>query len=136
MDIGEVAAQSGLPPATLRFYEEKGLIRPVGRHGLRRQYRVDVLPRLALIVLGQRAGFSLLEIAVMLGNERAPELDRARLAAKADEVDQQIRQLEKVRDGLRHAAACPAPSHLACPAFNRLLRAARRDQRKNRKDRP
>ncbi|MDV5140947.1 MerR family DNA-binding transcriptional regulator [Chimaeribacter arupi] len=124
MDIGDVAARSGLTPATLRFYEEKGLIRSVGRHGLRRQYRADVLPLLALIVLGQRAGFSLLEIAAMLGNERA------QLAAKADEVDQQIRHLEKVRDGLRHAAACPASGHLLCPLFNRLLRAARRGARK------
>nr|WP_206605019.1 helix-turn-helix domain-containing protein [Chimaeribacter arupi] len=130
MDIGDVAARSGLTPATLRFYEEKGLIRSVGRHGLRRQYRADVLPLLALIVLGQRAGFSLLEIAAMLGNERAPVLDRAQLAAKADEVDQQIRHLEKVRDGLRHAAACPASGHLLCPLFNRLLRAARRGARK------
>ncbi|PLR42536.1 MerR family transcriptional regulator [Chimaeribacter arupi] len=124
LDIGDVAARSGLTPATLRFYEEKGLIRSVGRHGLRRQYRADVLPLLALIVLGQRAGFSLLEIAAMLGNERA------QLAAKADEVDQQIRHLEKVRDGLRHAAACPASGHLLCPLFNRLLRAARRGARK------
>jgi hypothetical protein len=29
-----------------------------------------------------------------------------------------------MRDGLRHAAACPAPSHLECPTFRRLMRAA------------
>ena len=32
--------------------------------------------------------------------------------------------LSALRDGLRHAAACPAPSHLECPTFRRILRAA------------
>jgi hypothetical protein len=29
-----------------------------------------------------------------------------------------------MRDGLKHAAACPAPSHMECPTFRRLLRGA------------
>jgi hypothetical protein len=29
-----------------------------------------------------------------------------------------------MRDGLRHAVACRAPSHMECPTFQRLLRAA------------
>jgi len=32
-----------------------------------------------------------------------------------------IRQLTAMRDGLRHAAACPAPSQMECPSFRRLL---------------
>lgn len=28
------------------------------------------------------------------------------------------------RSGLRHAAACPAPSHAECPTFKKLLKAA------------
>ena len=35
-----------------------------------------------------------------------------------------IRQLTAMRDGLRHAAACPAPSHMECPTFRRIVRAA------------
>jgi len=46
------------------------------------------------------------------------------LAAKAREVDGTIRKLSAMRDGLRHAAVCPAPSHLECPTFRRLLAAA------------
>lgn len=46
------------------------------------------------------------------------------LAAKADELDRTIRKLSAMRDGLRHAAACPAPSHMECPKFRRLVRAA------------
>lgn len=53
LDIGEVARLSGVVPSTLRFYEKKGLIRPLGRNGLRRQYHENVLNTLQLIALGQ-----------------------------------------------------------------------------------
>jgi hypothetical protein len=51
-------------------------------------------------------------------------IDRQMLAAKAEELDGTIRELSAMRDGLRHAAACPAPSHMECPTFHRILRAA------------
>src|SRR5215510_1864222 len=124
MDIAEVARRSGVPASTLRFYEEKGLIASVGRRGLRRTFDPRVLERLALIALGSIAGFSLDEIAGMFAPDGRPRIDRKKLAAKADDVDQSIRRLIAVRDGLRHAAACPAPSHMECPTFRRLLSAA------------
>jgi len=126
VDIGEVVQRSGVPASTLRFYEEKGLITPAGRRGLRRQFNPGVLERLALIALGRAAGFSLDEIALIFGREGRPRIDRQMLAAKADELDRTIRELRAVRQGLRHAAACPAPSHMDCPTFRRLLRAAAR----------
>jgi len=46
------------------------------------------------------------------------------LAARAEELDRTIRKLSVMRDGLRHAAACPAPSHMECPTFRRILQAA------------
>ena len=46
------------------------------------------------------------------------------LAAKAEELDRTIRGLTAIRDGLRHAAKCPAPSHMECPTFRRYLGAA------------
>lgn len=48
-------------------------------------------------------------------------IDRQLLAAKAVELDATIVRLVALRRGLRHAAACPAPSHLECPTFRRLL---------------
>ena len=63
MDISEVSRRSGVPPSTLRFYEEKGLIASSGRRGIRRTFDRGVLERLALIGLGAAAGFSLDEIA-------------------------------------------------------------------------
>ena len=41
-----------------------------------------------------------------------PRIDRRKLAAKADELDRTICDLAAMRDGLRHAAACRAPSNL------------------------
>ncbi|MFC3227472.1 helix-turn-helix domain-containing protein [Marinibaculum pumilum] len=124
IDIAEVARRAGLPASTLRFYEEKGLIASIGRRGQRRLFDSDVLERLALIALGRAAGFSLDEIALMFAPDGEPRIDRDRLAAKADELDGTIRRLQAMRDGLRHAAACPAPSHMECPTFRRLMRAA------------
>lgn len=124
MDISEVVKQSGVPASTLRFYEEKALIQAVGRQGIRRQFATSVLERLALIALGRAAGFSLDEIAQMFGADGRPEIDRQLLLHKAEELDRTIGQLTAMRDGLRHAAICPAPSHLSCPTFHRLLEGA------------
>jgi DNA-binding transcriptional MerR regulator len=124
MDIAEVARRSGVPASTLRFYEEKGLIASVGRQGLRRVFGPVVLERLALIALGRSAGFSLDEIARMFAPDGRPRIDRRLLAAKAKELDGTIRKLSAMRDGLRHAAVCPAPSHMECPTFRRLLEGA------------
>ena len=126
IDIAEVASRSGVPASALRYYEQEGLIASVGRRGLRRLFDVEILERLALIALGRAAGFSLAEIRGMLAPAGPPRIDRALLSAKADELDLTIRKLEILREGLRHAAACPAPSHMECPKFRRILsRAAR-----------
>ncbi|MGQ2980308.1 MAG: helix-turn-helix domain-containing protein [Polaromonas sp.] len=124
MDIAQVAKKSGFSASALRYYEEKGLIASVGRQGLRRTFAPGVLDQLALISLGQAAGFSLDDIAAMFSPDGQASIDRASLSAKADELDQTIKRLKAMRNGLRHAAVCPAPSHAECPTFQRLLRAA------------
>ncbi len=124
LDIAEVAQVSGLPASTLRFYEERGLVEAVGRRGMRRLFEASVLQRLALIALGREAGFTLEEIGAMFGADGRPRIDRDQLAAKADDLDRGIRRLVAMRDGLRHAATCPAPSHMECPHFQRILRLA------------
>ena len=69
LDISQVAKRADVPASTLRFYEEKGLIRSIGRRGLRRLFDPSVLERLALIGLGRASGFSLEEIARMFAIE-------------------------------------------------------------------
>lgn len=121
LDIGEVAAASGVAPSALRYYEEVGLIASVSRHGLRRQFPPEVLLQLKLIAMGRSAGFSLDEIAGMFGRNGMPELPRDVLHQKADDLDRQIQELSALRDTLRHVADCPAPSHMECPTFRRLV---------------
>ena len=126
IDIGEVARRSGLTTAALRYYEAQGLISSCARHGLRRQYQPQVLQQLAMIALGRTAGFSLAEIRQMFGDDGTLEVDRQALASKADELDRSIRRLTTLREGLRHAAQCPAPRHMDCLKFQQILRAASR----------
>ncbi|MFG6177859.1 helix-turn-helix domain-containing protein [Halomonas sp. THAF12] len=135
LDISELARKSGVSASKLRYYEEVGLIRSVGRNGLRRVFDDRVLPRLSLVALGQAAGFSLAEIRDMLGQEGTPSIDRDMLSAKADSLDRHIKELSALRDGLRHAASCTAPSHLECPTFQRLMRIALARQGATKRDR-
>ncbi len=132
IDIAQVARLSGVPASTLRYYEEKGLIQSTGRQGLRRLFSSKVLERLAIISLGQQAGFSLNEISTIF-TPKGTHIDKNKLLAKAHELDRKIQKLTAIRNGLQHAAECPAPSHLECPSFNKLLRAASMDKLKKNK---
>jgi DNA-binding transcriptional MerR regulator len=133
IDIGAVSKQSGVPSSTLRFYEEVGLISAVGWRGLRRQFGPETLVRLSLIALGQAAGFKLSEIASMFGTDGKLRLRRSDLHAKVNELERQIAKLRALRKLLHHVAECPAPTHLECPKFQRLLKLAGRRKREGRK---
>ncbi len=121
LDIGEVSKRTGLPPSALRHYEEIGLISSVCRNGLRRQFAPEILTQLALISMGKAAGFSLDDIARMFGDNGQPELPREFLHQKADSLDRRIKEMKAMRDVVRHVADCPAPTHMACPTFRRLV---------------
>ncbi|MEM7173552.1 MAG: helix-turn-helix domain-containing protein [Pseudomonadota bacterium] len=135
LDIGEVAQRSGLAASTLRYYEERGLIRSIGRHGLRRLFPHEVLDQLAFIGLGRQSGFSLEEISSMATGGGSFAVDREKVNAKADEVDLQIRQLTAVKDLLRHVANCPERDHFECPKFQKLLLIAQRRSNKKKQKR-
>lgn len=124
LDIGEVVSLSGVPPSTLRFYEEKGLIRSTGRNGLRRQFGAHVLQQLQFISLGQHAGLTLEDISAMFTTEGRLQVNRGFLLQKAEEMERSLRRLAAVRNTLLHVAKCSAPNHMECPKFQRLLRVA------------
>jgi len=135
IEISDVAKRSGIPASTLRFYEEKGLIESLGRRGLRRTYDQDVFGRLSLVALGRMAGFSLDQISAMFGSGPSAQIDRVLLSDKAIELDRTIRELSALKNGLEHAAVCPAPSHMECPSFRRLLKIAAARSGKSRSSR-
>jgi len=121
LDIGAIADLSGVSPSALRYYEKKGLIKPVGRNGLRRQYHENVLSKLQLIALGQAAGFTLDEIASMFGTEGKVVLDRDRLNQRSRQIDATIRKLQLLSRGLKHVAHCTQPEHTDCEEFKRVV---------------
>ncbi|RJP77380.1 MAG: MerR family DNA-binding transcriptional regulator [Desulfobacteraceae bacterium] len=65
--ISELAAQLDMSPHTIRFYEDKGLISPQRTAGNQRVYTARDRARLKLILRGKRFGFTLDEIAEMIG---------------------------------------------------------------------
>jgi DNA-binding transcriptional MerR regulator len=105
--IGEMCAEFGVTPRTLRFYEAKELLLPI-REGQRRLYTRRCRARLKLILQGKRFGFSLEQIRQILnlydiGDQqvtqiaRALEIGRERLHAmetQRAELDQAITDLK------------------------------------------
>lgn len=122
LDIAEVAEKSGLAPSALRFYERRGLLSPAGRNGLRRAYRPDVLERLSFIACARGAGFTIAAIARFLVATPGDTELRARMVAKARELDTDIARLTRMRDGLRHAATCEHEPLVECPHFKRQFK--------------
>jgi DNA-binding transcriptional MerR regulator len=112
--IQEVAAETGLTPRSIRYYEEMGLLAPAARSGgAYRLYDADDLERLRFIAgLRNDAGFSLAEIGQLLEDEQARARNRVQFraggeaeqrAALADalaRVDRQIATLERKRGRL------------------------------------
>ncbi|WP_309141330.1 MerR family transcriptional regulator [Streptomyces composti] len=121
LDIGEVARRTGLAPSALRFYERKGLIAPEGRNGLRRAYRPEVLERLGLITCARSAGLSVAEIGRFLAARPSDGDLRERMTARAEDLDEQIGRLTRLRDSLRHAAVCTHEPVVDCPDFRRAI---------------
>ncbi|KTT39520.1 MerR family transcriptional regulator [Pseudomonas oryzihabitans] len=131
LDIGEVVRRSGVAASTLRYYEEIGLVASCSRSGLRRQFPAKVLVQLQLISMGKMAGFSLQDLVTLFGEQHEnPNIPRDELRRKAADIDQQIRTLGALRDTLLHVADCPAPSHLDCPTFRRLMDLSGRQARR------
>jgi DNA-binding transcriptional MerR regulator len=87
--IQEAAAEAGLTPRSVRYYEEMGLLRPAARsEGDYRLYDESDLDRLRFIKgLRDDAGFSLAEISRLLEDEEARERDHAAYRATADPVE-------------------------------------------------
>lgn len=95
LEIGEVAARTGLTLRALRFYESKGLVRPLRTSGGRRLYAVGDLARLHAINVLRHAGFALTEIGRLLSRR---DIDVAQLiATQLTVLDARAADLEKAR---------------------------------------
>jgi DNA-binding transcriptional MerR regulator len=120
LDIGEVAARSGMAASALRFYEREQIITSADRKGLRRQFHPEVLTTLGVVAMCRRAGFSLEEIKTLLATGGRPTW-KAFVAQKRDELRAQAEHLGAIADQLDHALGCPSANVFDCEHFRAAL---------------
>lgn len=123
LSIGELAARTGLSVSAIRFYEEKGLVEPWRTGGNQRRFLRSDIRRLSFILIAQRLGLSLAEI-----EEAMTRLPQGRTPNAADwkrisgtirrRIDEQIAQLEKVREDLDGCIGCGCLSLKKCALYN------------------
>jgi MerR family transcriptional regulator, copper efflux regulator len=137
MTIGRLAKEAGVNIDTIRYYERHGLLpRAARRPSGYREYASDDVERLNFIRRAKELGFSLSDIGELLSLSADRGSDMRGVKSKAQdhliEVEQKIRQLQKVRRGLKAlVAACPGHGDLAsCPIVAALSTSVSRDQRR------
>lgn len=123
LTIGQVAARTGVATSALRFYEERGLIASERVGGGHRRFARPVIRRVAFILFAQRIGLTLEQI----GDELA-QLPASRTPKREDwerlteqwrmRVDEQIAQLERLRDSLTDCIGCGCLSLDRCSLVN------------------
>lgn len=127
LSIGAVARKAGVGIDTIRYYERENLLPPPQRRASGyRDYGADVVARLRFIRRAKDLGFTLEEIRELLAlsgdRERGVKSVKQRAAARLGEVEQRIRELQRMRRGLKQLIdACPghgAPEH--CPILGAL----------------
>ncbi|MGO4310747.1 redox-sensitive transcriptional activator SoxR [Pseudomonas sp. KB_15] len=123
LSVGELARRCGVTIATVHFYEAKGLIHGQRNAGNQRRYTREVLRRIAVIKVAQRAGIPLATIKAALD-----ELPSGRpLTAKdwthlstvwRDMLSERISSLTRLRDQLDGCIGCGCLSMDECPLRN------------------
>lgn len=102
LTIGEIARIYGITLRALRFYEQRGLLKPVRRGGAR-FYDSSQKARLQLILKGKHLGFTLSEIADLLDSDPASAAPAEDFALDEKMVLSQLRHLEERRADLDQA---------------------------------
>ena len=123
LTIGQVAERSGVAVSALRYYEAQGLVSASRTAGGARRFPRSVLRRLAFVRAAQNVGLTLPEIREALAalpDGRTPSArDWARLSASwRDRLDERIRALEQLRDGLTSCIGCGCLSLTRCALSN------------------
>jgi DNA-binding transcriptional MerR regulator len=98
--IADMAKKCQTTFRTLRFYEARGLLKP-RRHGVNRLYDTHAQRRYKLIDEGRKLGFTLSEIAELLG----PSSNVSELKLSVKKIKEQIAHLERQRVEIEEALA-------------------------------
>ncbi|WP_430471719.1 MerR family transcriptional regulator [Thalassospira lucentensis] len=97
--VPELAADLGITPRTIRFYEQKGLVNPQ-RAGTTRVYTRQDRAKMLIILRGKRLGFSLREIADYLDLYGADPTQSEQIRMLLGRVRERISDLEEQRQAL------------------------------------
>jgi DNA-binding transcriptional MerR regulator len=121
LTIGQVADRAGLNTSHIRFYERVGVLPEPERIAGQRRYREEVLHRLSIIDVAQRAGLSLDEIAPLTGPDNrsadASRHIRGFAEEKLPHIDALIARAQAVRHWLDVARSCDCESVDVCGLF-------------------
>ncbi len=121
LTIGQVAERAGLRTSHIRFYERVGVLPEPARISGQRRYREDVLHRLAIIDVAQRAGLTLEEITPLTGPDNRSADASRHIRALADEklpqIDALIARAQAVKHWLQVARTCDCTSVDVCGLF-------------------
>ncbi|WP_245485861.1 MerR family transcriptional regulator, partial [Mesorhizobium sp. M5C.F.Ca.IN.020.29.1.1] len=102
MNIGTAAEKSGLPPKTIRYYEDIGLLRPDRADNGYRDYSTADVHRLRFLQRSRSLGFSVEECRQLLSLYRDKERESADVKAIAEaklaEIDRKLAELAGLRD--------------------------------------
>lgn len=123
LTIGDLSARTGLAVSAIRFYETRGIVRPVRNQGGHRRYSRSDIRRLSFAMIAQKLGFSLSEISDALAglpDHRAPsKADWTRLSrTMRDRIEDRIDQLGRLRDQLDSCIGCGCLSLETCVLHN------------------
>ena len=124
--IGEAALRSGMPPKTIRFYEQIGLIKPAQRLANHyRAYSEKDVHTLKFVHRARNLGFSLKDIQALLSlyrDRKRASRDIKRLALQhIAEVDRKIAELSAIRNAIAGLAQkCRGDDRPQCPILDEL----------------
>ena len=121
LTIGQVAERAGLNTSHIRFYERSGVLPQPERVSGQRRYHEEVLHRLSIIDVAQRAGLTLEEIAPLTGPDNRSADTSRHIRALADEklphIDALIVRAHAVKHWLQVAQSCDCSSVDVCGLF-------------------
>ena len=102
MTISQMSRTFAVSLRTLRFYEDRGLIKP-RREGNARYYRPADRVRMEMILKGKKLGFTLTEIQDLIGGKGATETPDLEDQLNSQQIDTQITHLERQRSEIESA---------------------------------
>jgi len=125
MNIGDVAARSGLPPKTIRYYEEIGLVKPPRSDNGYRTFREQELHKLAFLGRARALGFSIEDCRTLLQlyEDETRTSAEVKVIARGhlQEIERKIEGLKEMRGTLSHLIkACAGDNRPDCPILESL----------------